>query len=426
MKILLNFKINLLYQMAHKMHILSNMVICPQCNIEHSPEEEFCNICGKFLLTIEDSLVNEEIEMIRLICPRCRTLYKKGHYCKKCGSLLQEEKAPQEKETQTLQKKSVKKLSKKWLRLLEEKKEIETCLNKLEGQRNKVSSDLINPLSSHYQDRFNSLLPLHQEMDIELQSIKKGTTEEIHSLEKELQSLSKRLEEFQSLYETGAVTKKDYSCERKKMRREIKLKEKGIKKYQEILSSLPREMGGKTIHQQLIWHNHWPYILIAGSMLFLLLGGGGYFLWWRTPPLEKPTLNETLMPPLPSSQELDANQIEEAKEIEKIRLLFENIRQANLHKDINRFMSCFSKDFKGIEEKRSDTLKMWENYDYLSLSYELKGKTISTNIAQIKLEWLVRTSMKLNGQLQNGKSLIDVTLKKEGDHWKIIEIKQIS
>lgn len=30
------------------------MVICPQCNIQHDPGEEFCRKCGKFLLVIED------------------------------------------------------------------------------------------------------------------------------------------------------------------------------------------------------------------------------------------------------------------------------------------------------------------------------------------------------------------------------------
>lgn len=402
------------------------MVICPQCNIEHSPDKEFCHICGKFLLTVEDPSVNEEMPMNKLICPRCQRVYQKGHYCKRCGSLLLEEKALHGKEAQTLQRKSVKKLSKRWLRLLKEKKEVETCLNRLEWQRNKVSSALIHPLSFRYQDRLNLLLPLQQEVDMELQSIKKRMTEEIQSLEKEIKPISKRLEEFQSLYKTGAVTKKDYIDERKKMRREIKLKEKSIKKYQEILSSLPREMGGKTILSKFIWHNHWPHVLIVGSILFLLFGGMGYFLWWRTSPVEKPVHNETISPPASSSPEQKGETTDEAKEIEKIRFLFENIRQANLRKDIQLFLSCFSKDFKGMEEKRSDTIKMWENYDYLSLSYELKEKTISTDTAQIKLEWLVRTSKKLNGHRQNGKSLVDVTLKKEEDHWKIIEIKQIS
>ncbi len=402
------------------------MVICPQCNIEHSPDKEFCNICGKFLLTVEDPSVNEEIEMVKLICPRCQIVYKKGHYCKRCGSLLVEENSFPKPETQTLQKKYVKKLSKRWLRLLDEKRAIETCLNKLDGQRNKISSDLFNPLWFRYQDRLNTLLPLHQEVDMELQSIKKRTTEEIYSIDKMLKPITKRLEEFQSLYKTGAVTKKDYTSERKKMKGEIKLMEKGIKKYQEILSSLPREMGGRTLLLKFIWHHNWPYIFIAGSILFLILGGMGYSLWWKTPPIEKPVPNETIAPPTSSAPEQKANTIDEAKEIEKIRFLFENIRQANLHKDINLFLSCFSKDFKGIEEKRSDTIKMWENYDYLSLSYELKDQTISTDTAQIKLEWSVRTSKKLNGQRQNGKSLIDVTLKKEEDHWKIIGIKQIS
>ena len=69
---------------------------------------------------------------------------------------------------------------------------------------------------------------------------------------------------------------------------------------------------------------------------------------------------------------------------------------------------------------------MWENFNYLDLSYDLKKQTISGDTADVKLEWLVRTSQKLGGQLQDGRTLLDVTLKREDGHWKIKEIKTAS
>lgn len=114
------------------------------------------------------------------------------------------------------------------------------------------------------------------------------------------------------------------------------------------------------------------------------------------------------------------------QEVEKIKSLFENIKQANLKKNINLFMSCFSRDFNGIEGKRLDTLKMWENYNYLDLSYGLKEQTISGDTANVRLEWLVRTSQKMGKKPREDRTVLDVTLKKEDDYWKIIEIRPVS
>src|SRR4030042_1693767 len=159
----------------------AKMVICPQCNIEHDTEEEFCKKCGKFLLIVED---------------------------------------PD----------------------LEEKKKLETCMNKLETQRNRISGDVINPLSIRYQDRLKSLSPRHQEIEIELHSIKKRTSEEVDVLEKELKPIQKRLEEFKFLYKLGAVTNDDLVREKKEMKKEIKSREKSLRKHRQILSLLPSKM----------------------------------------------------------------------------------------------------------------------------------------------------------------------------------------
>jgi hypothetical protein len=116
----------------------------------------------------------------------------------------------------------------------------------------------------------------------------------------------------------------------------------------------------------------------------------------------------------------------EDKDSEKIGSIFENIRQANLQKNIDLFMSCFSCDFNGTETKRLNTLKMWENYNYLDLSYDLKRQTITGDTANVRLEWLVRTSQRTSGQQKDGRTVLDVTLKREEGHWKIINIKPVS
>ena len=332
----------------------------------------------------------------------------------------------QEADVQISGKKSIKKLSKKWLRLLKEKKELESCMTKLETQREKVSSDVLHPLFGHYQDRLKSLSPLHRGMEAELESIKKRASEEIDLLGKELKPIRKRLEEFQFLYKLGAVINNDFMREKKHLRKEIKSREKSLKKHRQILSLLPSKMGGSIVSPGLTWNTFRPFILLIASGMMILLSAGGYFLWQGHSQPNKPIPNEIVTPSTTPPPPHGLDTVIEDHEVEKIRSLFENVRQANLQEDIDLFISCFSRDFKGMEGKRLDTLKMWENYDYLSLSYDLKDQALSGDTAKVRLEWLVRTSKKVNGQRQNGKTLLDVILKREGNLWKIKEIKPVN
>jgi ketosteroid isomerase-like protein len=115
----------------------------------------------------------------------------------------------------------------------------------------------------------------------------------------------------------------------------------------------------------------------------------------------------------------------ETLEIRKIKDLLENIRQANLQKNIDLFISCYASNFKDREGKKKATLAYWKKFDYLDLSYDLKNPLISGDTAKVKVEWLIKISSKTGGQLQENKTLLDVTLTKEEGRWKIKEVKQV-
>jgi ketosteroid isomerase-like protein len=133
---------------------------------------------------------------------------------------------------------------------------------------------------------------------------------------------------------------------------------------------------------------------------------------------------ETAPPPASNTTPSDVALVE-ALEVEKIKSLLENIRQANLQKDIDLFISCYASDFKDREGKKKATLDNWKKYDYLDLSYDLKNPLISGDTAKAKVEWLIKTSSKAGGQPQEIKTTVDVTLKKEEGGWKIKEVKQV-
>jgi len=403
------------------------MVICPKCNIEYDAGKKFCRKCGSFLLTEEEAPAGLEgwgpIGGVRtkakLICPKCQALYEIGNYCRRCGSLLVQRIISEGVDVLGLGKKSIKKWSNQWLRLCEEKKDLEICLSKLEAQRDRVSMNILNPVLTRYRDQLESLSSLHQEMETEFESVRKRASEEIDLLEKELQPMQKRFAEVQSLYQLGAMTKADFSREKNEMMREIESRERSLAKYRRILSILPSKLGGGVVSHRVAGNFLRPFPLMIAGGLFVLVFALGYFFWQEPSSSHTPPSKEIASPsagiPSPQSQ----SPVSEKKEAEKIRSLFENIRQANLKKNIGLFMSCYSHDFEDKEGKRLAVLETWENFNYLDLSYRLKKQTSTGDTADVRVEWLIRTSPKAGGQPQDSRTVLNVTLSREEGNWKI-------
>jgi len=131
-------------------------------------------------------------------------------------------------------------------------------------------------------------------------------------------------------------------------------------------------------------------------------------------------------PSTPSTPIASKTSLSDEKEIENIKSLFENIRKANLQKNVDLFISCYSNAFKNREGKKSETLKNWENFTFTKLSYNLKKHAITGETALVRVEWLIRFSPRRGGQSQESRTLLDVTLNREIGGWKIKEIKSVS
>jgi hypothetical protein len=144
---------------------------------------------------------------------------------------------------------------------------------------------------------------------------------------------------------------------------------------------------------------------------------------------KKPPVSEkgsSVSPSVSSIPIVSKTPVSDEKEIENIKSLFENIRRANLQKNVDLFMSCYSNAFKNREGKKSETLKNWENFTFTKLSYNLKKHAITGETALVRVEWLIRFSPRRGGQSQESRTLLDVTLNREIGGWKIKEIKSVS
>jgi len=129
-------------------------------------------------------------------------------------------------------------------------------------------------------------------------------------------------------------------------------------------------------------------------------------------------------PPAPSSlpEPSRTPPAEAHQDVGNIKTLLENVRQSNLKKDIDLFVSCYASDFENMEGRKRATIAYWEKFNYLDLSYDVRNLSISLETAKARVEWLIKTSSRNGGQYQENKSVLDVAFKKEGGKWKIREV----
>jgi hypothetical protein len=422
-------------------------MICQKCHTEYDEGKKFCRNCGGPLSATENpSPIDERnpslVERVRIIrvCPRCHLPFEVGNYCRICGSFLKREIVPQGRE-RIPDKGVIKSLSSEWFRLTKKKSEFEICLGNLEEQRDGLTDDAFNLIFQRYQVQVESLSSRLREIEAEIESFRTIAPKKISLLEDESSMIQKRFEEIRSLYHFGAITRTDYLTEKDWIKKEMNSIERRLRKYQRTVSSLSVPLGEGSLFslkaRNLRQHR---FSLIAGGMI-ILIGLGAYFLPWSgVGTTVVPTLidwaknfkishsqgSTNITQTKTSVQARPPGSMPEVREDEKIKSLFGKIRQANLEKRIDLFMSCYSADFKDRNGKRLETLETWDNFDYLDLSYELKGLTVATQTAQVRVEWRINISPKNKGAPQKTTSLLEVTLKKEDGHWKIGEIKPVS
>ena len=447
-------------------------LICPTCNLAYE-SGKFCKKCGTALVTQAPLQDNKQTEKVsqpvpkgdtlssvipekqpakmpqeKLICPNCRSIFESGKFCKKCGTNLGPQSLHPEKkeilkvylseekkeipESQLLDHKSVKKKGKEWLKLNEEKRKLNLLIKNLQLQHGKVSSDIFNVTFEKYQTQYESVSSRYQEIEKEFGFVRINTSGRIDLLNQELKPIRKRLAEVQSLYKLGAIAKSDFKVERNTLKKEINLRESDLKRNRKMISLLPGKMGGVLDTRGKAGNLLRP-IPIAAGLVTLILAVAGYLLWPKYSYLVKKqtssdmsTAAKTMSSPSPFAPQGQpslppgpGNQ-----ETELIKALLENIKQANLQKNIELFMSCYSQDFTDREGKRLATLEKWKNLDYKDLSWNLESQPIiSGNTATIKVEWFLITSLKTKVESEESKSILDVMLVKEGGGWRIKEAR---
>ena len=395
-------------------------LICPNCQIIYE-RGNFCIKCGSTLVPQFPSQTKEEpkgvykpegeekpiqLQTIReplieaprkkLICPTCKIIYERGNSCIRCGLTLATQLPSQEEEKSKLP----------------EPPEVDFVAPPLPSLKDK---DLGNAKGAKNKEVEVSPAPeveIKKEPRLTEPPEQKPTARLADDLERRLSFSKKRKIDYRRLsLEIGSITIMAVA---------------GGYIFWSVFSHMNKETVAKTP----------PSKEIPSSVLLTPSRATNATATASMPkgnnrgeaeqgPVTSKEKTEVVLPPPPSSTPSD-RVLSESLEIEKIKGLLENIRQANLKKNIDLFLSCYSTDFKDREVKRKATLDNWRKFDYLDLSYDLKNPSLSGNIAKAKVEWLIKIFPTTGGKPQENKTILDVILKKEEGEWRIKEVKLAS
>lgn len=444
------------------------MPICPKCQIEYKEGFKFCGECGANLFSKEEAILSVEKKGIEvseksLICPNCNLAYEFGEICIQCGSPLgSSPQGPISPPPSTEDLKRPPSSSPLLGEVVQEKRKRLICPNcKLIYERStfciRCGSSLVEELPQE-EKKHGETKPQEEvepkETEPTFLKTKKDTflqkdesqpkerkiTPKVDSKKKPspLQPSIKREEETFSFYDEEGlwgIETSEKQTEKKtitQMFQGLRFPKKSIKKIRGISFQMVTIVILIVAVGYLLWS---IYSLVSPKTPKLdIPTSNGYFsIAQPSPPasvpsIPSPGLKENVPPSSPSSAEGTSTPtpISEREEVKQISILLETIRHANLQKDIDLFMSCYSSTFKDRESKRKSTLENWKSFNYLDLSYDLKNHSLSEDKASIRVEWTIRFTSKPDGQPKVSKTLLDVTLKKEGGRWKIKEILPIS
>jgi len=380
------------------------MLFCKKCQVEYEGNSRFCSQCGSFLVrkeavifdTEDPGKTTEEKPKEKFICPDCKIIYEKTKTCIRCGvevvllsSIQEKEEAETVQEPEAGRESPQVLTANEWLESPPQHLICPVCKKDHLGGKSciRCGAALVSAGLPQGEKNPRQSRPLEAKKPGPKSppppEFKEGLSQEETPDQKTLKGT---VEEQIKKGRFARKIKKDY-----------------------------------------------PRILLNWSGIAIICIAAGYLLWsayshivTKKPDSSAiPLSKETASSPSPASSVIPPSSASptEAEEIEKIRNLLENVRKANLRKNIDLFLSCYSNDFKDREGKKKSTLESWENFNFLDLTYDLVTHSVSGNAVRARVEWLVRFSPKSGGQPQESKTTLDVIFKKEDATWKIGEIK---
>jgi hypothetical protein len=107
-----------------------------------------------------------------------------------------------------------------------------------------------------------------------------------------------------------------------------------------------------------------------------------------SPPLEKsaPPAGVVVSPQVPPAQQVIKSI--PIPEWEAVTAILEQVRNAQLQKNIGQFLEAYSPTFPNLDKKKESILKTWEKYDYLDMRFSIENiQQPNANTIIAKVVW---------------------------------------
>ncbi len=136
-------------------------------------------------------------------------------------------------------------------------------------------------------------------------------------------------------------------------------------------------------------------------------------------------IGTTPAPPSPPPPALATPGAPAASLQDQLETVLSTLRNAQLQKNIDRFMSVYSQSFPSYDLKRQDTLKYWQGYDFTNLVFTVdKVQATDPDHATASVIWYVDVRNRENKELTSATQKYQVQFVKENGKWRIIALQQ--
>lgn len=103
-----------------------------------------------------------------------------------------------------------------------------------------------------------------------------------------------------------------------------------------------------------------------------------------------------------------------------------NLREAHLKKDINLYLSCYSKSFPDLDEKRKNTLAAWNAYDYSGVAFTLDEiQPVDPDNVNARATWYIDAQNRRTQEMSIVKQVYKIKFTKESGKWLIRSLEEV-
>ncbi len=106
--------------------------------------------------------------------------------------------------------------------------------------------------------------------------------------------------------------------------------------------------------------------------------------------------------------------------------LLQNMREAQLKKDLDQYMEFYSRNFPDLNKKRQMTLKNWGLYNYSELEFKLdEVKLLITGNAIALVAWKIKYQNANSKEYNNFTQTFKVRFANEANKWRIDKLELV-